>query len=57
LEDFVILVKFANIVNSLKDPLTLIKTLTRDDVQNWKVVVEEEMSFLRKTMHGYCQSF
>jgi hypothetical protein len=34
LEDFVILAEFTNIVNSLEDLMTLIKALTRDDVQN-----------------------
>jgi isocitrate dehydrogenase kinase/phosphatase len=48
LEDFVILAKFANIVNSLEDLVTFIESLTKDDMQNWKVVVEEKMSFLRK---------
>ncbi len=28
--------------------MILTKALTRDDTQNWKVVVEEEMIFLRK---------
>ncbi len=48
LEDFVILAKFANIVNSLEDLMTLIEALTKDDAQNWKVVVEEKISSLRK---------
>ncbi len=43
-----ILAEFANIVNSLEDLMILTKALTRDDTQNWKVVVEEEMIFLRK---------
>jgi len=48
LEDFVILVEFANIANSLEDLVNVIETLVRDDVQNWKVVMEKEMSFYKK---------
>jgi hypothetical protein len=42
------LTKFANIMNSLEDLVTLTKTLTRDDFQNWKAVVEEYMTSLKK---------
>lgn len=34
LEDFVTLVEFSNIMNSLKDLVILIEALARDDVQN-----------------------
>jgi hypothetical protein len=47
LEDFVILVEFVNIANSLEDLVNVIKALARDDVQNWKVVMEEKMSSLK----------
>jgi hypothetical protein len=47
LEDFVILVEFANIANSLEDLVNVIEALTRDDAQNWKVAMEEEMSSLK----------
>jgi len=48
LEDFVILVEFANVANSLENLVNVIEALVRDDAQNWKVVMEEEMSFLKK---------
>jgi len=48
LEDFVILVEFANIANSLEDLVNVIEALARDDVQNWKVGMEEDMSSLKK---------
>jgi hypothetical protein len=35
-------------MNSLKDLMTFIEALVKDDVQNWKAVVEEDMSSLRK---------
>jgi isocitrate dehydrogenase kinase/phosphatase len=49
LEDFVILVEFANIANSLEDLVNVIEALARDDAQNWKVAMEEEMSFLKNS--------
>ncbi len=48
LEDFVILVEFVNIANSLEDLVNVIEALARADAQNWKVVMEEDMSFLKK---------
>jgi hypothetical protein len=42
------LAEFANIMNSLEDLMTLIEALARDDVQNWKAVVETVMSFSKK---------
>ncbi len=48
MEDFVTLAKFANIMNSVEDLVTFIEALARDDVQNWKMVVEEYMSSSKK---------
>lgn len=48
LEDFVTLVEFSNIMNSLEDLVTFIEALARDDVQNWKEIVEKIMNSLRK---------
>ncbi len=48
LEDFVTLIEFANIMNSLEDLVTFTEALAKDDIQKWKAIMEEDMSFLRK---------
>lgn len=50
LEDFVTLVEFSNIMNSLKDLVILIEALAIDDVQNWKEIVEK-YEFFEKEQH------
>ncbi len=43
-----ILVEFANIANSQENLVNVIEALARDDEQNWKVGMEENMSSLKK---------
>jgi len=57
LEDFVTLIEFANIMNSLEDLVTFTEALAKDDIQKWKAITEEDMVFWQKTTHGYYQSF
>jgi hypothetical protein len=37
-----------NIANNLEDLVNAIEDLVRDYAQNWKIAMEEEMSFLKK---------
>ncbi len=43
-----ILVEFANIVNSQEDLMNVIEALAKDDAQNWKVGMEEYMNYLKR---------
>ncbi len=56
LEDFVVVRKFANLVNFLEHPKDFAEAWAKDDAQNWRATVEKKWMLWKRTTHGCYQS-